>query len=108
MNKFEFDVCIPATHPALPGHFPGHPIVPGVLLLDEVMAATLQLSGQEIIGLQQVKFLSPLLPDERAQVMCEMDSDHAVFLISLQRDGQNVVLAKGKMLTRLQNNESLD
>ena len=108
MNKFEFDICIPATHPALPGHFPGHPIVPGVLLLDELMAATLQHSGQEIIGLQHVKFSSVLVPDERAQVLCEMDGDRTNFLISLLRENQNVVLAKGKMLLRLHNNEALD
>ncbi|RQS08068.1 beta-hydroxyacyl-ACP dehydratase [Burkholderia sp. Bp9002] len=30
---------IPADHPALPGHFPGHPIVPGVVLLDHAITA---------------------------------------------------------------------
>lgn len=108
MNRFEFDICIPATHPALPGHFPGDPIVPGVLLLDEVMAAALQLSGLEIVRLQHVKFLSALLPDERAHVLCEVDGEHATFSISLPRDNKDVVLAKGKMLMRLQKNEALD
>ena len=28
---------IPADHPALPGHFPGQPIVPGVVVLDRVV-----------------------------------------------------------------------
>ena len=108
MNRYEFDICIPATHPALPGHFPGHPIVPGVLLLDEVMTATLELTTLEIVRLQHVKFSSALMPDERAHVLCEVDGEHATFLISLQRDNQDVVLAKGKMLMRLQNNAALD
>lgn len=30
---------IPADHPALPGHFPGNPVVPGAVLLDSLMAA---------------------------------------------------------------------
>ena len=29
----------PADHPRLPGHFPGQPIVPGVVVLDHVLAA---------------------------------------------------------------------
>lgn len=108
MRRFEFDICIPAAHPALAGHFPGRPIVPGVLLLDEVMAATGQLSGLEITRLQHVKFSSALLPDEQAHVLYEVDGEQATFLISLQRDNASVILAKGKMLMRLQNNETLD
>ena len=30
-------VTIGAEHPALAGHFPGAPILPGVLLLDEML-----------------------------------------------------------------------
>lgn len=108
MRRFEFDICIPAAHPALPGHFPGHPIVPGVLLLDEVMVATRQQSGLEIIRLQLIKFSSALLPDEPAHVLFETDGEQATFLITSQRDNTNVIIAKGKMLMRLQNNEALD
>jgi len=60
---------IPADHPCLPGHFPGHPIVPGVLLLEQVLAAIE--SAHAPLGalrLPQVKFLQPLLPGEIATI----------------------------------------
>ena len=36
---FEVLRLIHADHPSLPGHFPGAPLVPGVVILDEVIAA---------------------------------------------------------------------
>ena len=35
--KHERVVSIGPDHPALRGHFPGHPVVPGVLVMDEVI-----------------------------------------------------------------------
>jgi 3-hydroxyacyl-[acyl-carrier-protein] dehydratase len=32
-------LCIGADHPALAGHFPGQPLIPGVVLLDEALQA---------------------------------------------------------------------
>jgi 3-hydroxyacyl-[acyl-carrier-protein] dehydratase len=51
-------------HPAFAGHFPGAPIVPGVVLLDTALQAiavaeSLLLDQYE---LSSVKFLSPLSP----------------------------------------------
>jgi len=57
---------IGADHPSLPGHFPGRPVVPGVVLLDRVAAALERWRGQGIAALAQVKFAAPLLPDEDA------------------------------------------
>ena len=60
---------IPADHPSLPGHFPGRPIVPGVVLLDRVVEAIEAGYGPlPPLRLPQVKFLKPLLPDELATV----------------------------------------
>ena len=43
---FEVHRVIAKDHPALAGHFPGNPIVPGVLILDEVMRAAEQWRGR--------------------------------------------------------------
>jgi len=52
------------THPALPGHFPGHPVVPGVVLLDAVVNALPDYVGAavSVTGFPSVKFLAPLGP----------------------------------------------
>jgi len=67
---------IPADHPSLPGHFPGHPIVPGVVLLDHVVAAIEAAHGAlPALRLPQVKFVQPLLPGEEAEVALDAQSD---------------------------------
>ena len=108
MRRFEFDICISATHPAIPGHFPGQPIVPGVLLLDQILAETLKLTGLEVVQMQHMKFSSALRPDERARAVCEVEGDHATFLVSTRRHSGHIVLASGKFLMRLQSHETLD
>lgn len=62
---------IPATHPSLPGHFPGHPVVPGVVVLDRVLDAVEAESGAPLatpVRWPQVKFVQPLLPGEEASI----------------------------------------
>ncbi len=63
---------IDADHPALPGHFPGRPVVPGVVVLDRVLAAIEAAHGPlGALRLPQVKFVRPLLPGEAARIELE-------------------------------------
>lgn len=58
-------LVVPPDHPALPGHFPGHPVVPGVLVLGHVLAALERAAGPvRLTAIPQVKFLGPLAPGE--------------------------------------------
>ena len=60
-------ICIDSEHPSLPGHFPGQPIVPGVVLLSEVIDCYRQTSDKDdrLIEIPVVKFKKPLLPGQR-------------------------------------------
>lgn len=79
---------IDATHPALPGHFPGDPIVPGVVLLDHV-AACLERAGFSLAKLSMVKFLAPLRPGEEA--VLGFHGDAARLRFRIERDGMPIL-----------------
>ncbi len=56
---------IPVQHPAFDGHFPGTPLLPGVVLLDEMLQVLLRtgpLRGDWTIS--SAKFLHPVRPGE--------------------------------------------
>ncbi|HEY0768538.1 MAG TPA: hypothetical protein VGD47_11325 [Steroidobacteraceae bacterium] len=59
-------VTIAAEHPALAGHFPGAPILPGVLLLDEMVRAVEQERAHALTRwrIGAAKFLKPVRPGE--------------------------------------------
>ena len=62
---FEVLRLIHADHPSLPGHFPGAPLVPGVIILDEVVAALDEWRrDSQLSGIRSVKFLAPLKPEQ--------------------------------------------
>jgi 3-hydroxymyristoyl/3-hydroxydecanoyl-(acyl carrier protein) dehydratase len=66
---------IPADHPSLPGHFPGQPIVPGVVVLERVLEAIEATHGPlGPLRLPQVKFAQPLLPGDVADIVLDGDA----------------------------------
>lgn len=57
---------VPADHPAFAGHFPGKPILPGVVLLDRaLLLAADAFPHSTIRQVGNAKFLSPVTPGER-------------------------------------------
>ena len=62
---FETSRVIPPDHPSLAGHFPDAPIVPGVVVLDEVVAALAEWrQDSQLTGIPSVKFIGPIKPGQ--------------------------------------------
>jgi 3-hydroxymyristoyl/3-hydroxydecanoyl-(acyl carrier protein) dehydratase len=84
---------IPADHPALPGHFPGRPIVPGVLLLDAVLQAVAATGRNPPTRLLRAKFPAPVLPGEEVEVtLAPRGEDRLSF--TCRRAGHTVLLGE--------------
>ena len=92
----ERTLVVPASHPALPGHFPGAPVVPGVVLLDFVLRFAEDWLGRplRVAAIPQCKFLAPLLPERAALVRLELDGERLRF--DLSEAGQP--MARGELV----------
>jgi 3-hydroxyacyl-[acyl-carrier-protein] dehydratase len=61
---------LPADHPSFEGHFPGNPIVPGAVLLDEILHAIARARGQSATAwlVKSAKFLRPVRPGDELEM----------------------------------------
>lgn len=85
----EGEITIEPDHPSLPGHFPGDPIVPGVVLLDAVLCRIVP-PGRRVASLPGVRFVGPVRPGDAVTVtQCDGNGDRITF--SAARDGAVVL-----------------
>jgi len=83
---------IPHDHASFPGHFPGNPILPGVLLLERVMS---YVQSQLATSLQSytllnVKFLSAVSPGDKLSLsLSDGNSNEKHFSIHILPTGQD-------------------
>ncbi len=83
--------AVSPTHSALPGHFPGHPLVPGVVMLEQVAMALRAWRGERLVRVAEVKFAAPLLPGESAELTLSEAGSRVRF--EIRRGGE--LLARG-------------
>ncbi len=101
--RFRRCCAIAADHPAFAGHFPGHPILPGVVLLAEVLeviraipALAAALGAQPL--LLATKFLAPVEPGKELQI--DLQLIRAVLEFEISVAGLPVARGKYRALSR--------
>jgi hypothetical protein len=97
-------MAIPAEHPALPGHFPNRPIVPGVVILARVMESIRErLPHIELGALRHARFHAPLAPGQGFQVGLQLEGEQALFEVRLPDPsplGPGELIASGRWACR--------
>jgi 3-hydroxymyristoyl/3-hydroxydecanoyl-(acyl carrier protein) dehydratase len=77
MNEIVSHATVPRDHPSLAGHFPGRPIVPGVVLLDLVLES-IRSRLAEPVALQSIvstKFLQAVAPETPVDMLIKLTRD---------------------------------
>jgi 3-hydroxyacyl-[acyl-carrier-protein] dehydratase len=96
---FEVNRTIGTDHPSLPGHFPGAPIVPGVVILDEVCAVVSEWRRErEISAIYLVKFLAPLKPEQQFTI-CLSAAKHSDTTVDFRCSVKERVIVEGRLET---------
>lgn len=70
----QIPLIVPIQHPAIAGHFPGMPMVPAALLLDEIAHRLSRETDLDINTAKQVRFIAPLEPGQQLDVRYQQKS----------------------------------
>jgi 3-hydroxyacyl-[acyl-carrier-protein] dehydratase len=104
--NFHFTLSVAASHPCLPGHFPGNPLVPGVVVLGQVCRSVEATTGCRVEQIEQAKFHAPLLPDETAVVHCSVNANQATFKALVRRSSAVAPISSGTLRLRWNENSA--
>jgi len=88
-------IRVDAAHPSLPGHFPGQPVVPGVVLLDRIASAFEHAGGGCFVRIGVVKFSAPLLPEQDADLIGVRVGTRVRFRV--EREGTSILTGEGEL-----------
>jgi 3-hydroxyacyl-[acyl-carrier-protein] dehydratase len=111
MNEIVSQAIVPQDHPSLAGHFPGRPIVPGVVLLDLVFESIRsRFAGP--VALQSIvstKFLHAVAPETSIDMLIKLTPDEAPGHIRARFTAThaNVPVLEGSFILKLSGQQRL-
>ena len=98
-------LLVATQHPAFSGHFPGAPLLPGVVLLDEMLRAVEDDGRRGGWSIATAKFLQPVRPGETLTLEHEPLTNGAL-RFAIRSAGRRV--ATGTLVPRLSTTEADD
>ncbi|MGQ0523554.1 MAG: AMP-binding protein [Betaproteobacteria bacterium] len=91
---------VAAGHPAMAGHFPGNPVVPGAWLLEVIERAARERFGADlsVCGIPEARFRAVLRPEEAFSIVFEQLAENR---LAFAVERENLRIADGTLLVRL-------
>ena len=106
--------CVTMNEGFFQGHFPGHPVMPGVLILEALAQAAALMSlggipeekraGKVIyfMAIDGARFRKPVVPGDRLELHCEMvRAKGAVLRVKGEAKVEGQVVAEGEFMAML-------
>ncbi len=90
----------PSAHPALPGHFPGHPVVPGALLLDHAIERLEAWAGATVTAVKDTRFPLAVRPGDALRLHAQRQPGALRFVVARDGAPTPAVVASGTLVAR--------
>jgi 3-hydroxymyristoyl/3-hydroxydecanoyl-(acyl carrier protein) dehydratase len=83
---------LPADEPSAEGHFPGNPIIPGAILLREIVSVLPTDKGAICCEISSAKFLRPVRPGDRLAIAWQDKADGEIGFVCSTGNPERPVL----------------
>lgn len=103
-GKYQVTLCLPINAAFFAGHFPEHPIVPGVVLVEAVRQAAQLACGKKLLlnYVKQIKFKDLVGPEEAVTIDFTLIGEGENYNISAQLTSEKGLKAKLQLNVRPQ------